>query len=76
MFGEANPHLCGMFLFGHYLQSYFEKRGQNGSHKLDQADLNSPRQDLSNDGLGIVVALLVRWQINFVCVSTWGPIQL
>ena len=29
------------------------------------ADLNSPRQELSNGGLGIVVALLVCWQIDF-----------
>ena len=30
-------------------------------------DLNSSRQELSNGGLGIVVTLLVRWQIIF-CV--------
>ena len=37
--------------------------------KLDQADyLNPPRQELSNGGLGIVVALLVRFQIMCVCV--------
>ena len=29
------------------------------------ADLNSPRQELSNGGLGIVVALLVCWQLDF-----------
>ena len=39
-------------------------------------DLNSPRRELSNGGLGIVVALLVCWQIDFVCVSTGDPIQL
>ena len=37
--------------------------------KLDQADLNSPRRELSNGGLKIVVVLLVRWQINFSCAS-------
>ena len=26
-------------------------------------DLNSPRRELFNGGLGIIVALLVRWQI-------------
>ena len=35
--------------------------------KIDQADLGSPRREPSNGGLGIVVALLVRWGINFVC---------
>ena len=28
--------------------------------KLDQADLDFPRRELSNGGLGIVVTLLVR----------------
>ena len=35
--------------------------------KTVRIDLNSPRRELSSDGLGIVVALLVRWQINFSC---------
>ena len=35
--------------------------------KLDQADLNSPCRELSNGGLKIFVALLVRWQIN-ICL--------
>ena len=34
--------------------------------KLDQADLGSPRQELSNGGLGIVVALLILWHFFFV----------
>ena len=34
------------------------------------ADLNSPRRELSNDGLGIAVALLVRQQINLLCAHT------
>ena len=29
--------------------------------KIDPADLDSPRQELFNGGLGIVVALLVSW---------------
>ena len=46
--------------------------------KLNLADLNSPRQELSNAGLRIVVALLVRWQINFCRLvlgvqSNWRP---
>ena len=38
--------------------------------KLDQADLDSPRRELSNSGLEIVVALLVRWQIDFLSTQT------
>ena len=34
--------------------------------KVDQADLDSPCQELSNGGLGIVAALLVCWTIIFV----------
>ena len=45
-------------------------------HKYVSIDLNSTRRELSNDGLGIVVALLLRWQIDFLCISTGGPIQL
>ena len=33
--------------------------------KMDKAGLDSPCRELSNGGLGIVVALLVRWQIVF-----------
>ena len=44
--------------------------------ELDQADLDSPCRELFNGGLGIVAALLVRWQIDFSCVSTGGSIQL
>ena len=38
--------------------------------KLDQADLDSLRQELSNGGLEIVVALLVCWQIIFLSAQT------
>ena len=44
--------------------------------KLDQADLESPCQELSSGGFDIVVVLLVCPGIDFSCVSTWGPIQL
>ena len=37
--------------------------------KIDHSDLNSPFQELSSGGLGIVAALLVCWQINFTCAS-------
>ena len=39
-------------------------------------DLTSPRQEFSNGGLGIVVALLVCPRINVSSASTGGPIQL
>ena len=33
--------------------------------KIVQADLDIPRRELCNGGLGIVVALLIFWQIFF-----------
>ena len=39
--------------------------------KLIRIGLNSPRREFSNLGLGIVVALLVRWKIGF-CVFLLG----
>ena len=44
--------------------------------KIVPADLDSPHRELSNGGLGIVVALLVRRGIDFSCASTGDPIQL
>ena len=44
--------------------------------KINEADLNFPRRELSDGGLGIVVALLVRQGIDFLCACTRGPIQL
>ena len=35
--------------------------------KIVQADLDSPRRELSNGGLGFVVALSVRSGIDFSC---------
>ena len=52
------------------------KRGENESHKIDNADLEFPCRELSVRGLGFVIALSVRWQIDFSCASTRGPIQL
>ena len=43
---------------------------------MDIADLDSPRQELSNGGLRIIVALLVCWQIDFRVFLLGGPIQL
>ena len=41
-----------------------------------KADLDFPRRELSNNGLGIVITLLVRRYIIFVCASTGGSNQL
>ena len=38
--------------------------------KIDPADFDSPRQELSNGGLKSVVTLLVRWQIVFLSAQT------
>ena len=37
--------------------------------------MDASLRKLSNSGLGSVVALLVVWQINFVCVCIGGPLQ-
>ena len=54
-----NPILHGPVLFGFYLESYSEKRGQMDHTKLDQVnlDLDSPLRELSVRDLGFVVAL-------------------
>ena len=44
--------------------------------EIDTADLDSPRRELSNGGLKSVVALLVRWQINFLSARIGRSIQL
>ena len=43
---------------------------------IDPLDLNFLRRELSNGGLGIVVALLVRRQIDFLSARIGRPIQL
>ena len=73
-FKEANPNMLGPFVFGRYLESYFEKEVKVDCTKIDPADLDSPCQELLAHGLGFVVALFSG--IYFVCVSTGGPIQL
>ena len=67
VFDETNPNLPGAFLFGHYFRSYYEKEVKIARTKMHLTDLNSPRRELSNGGLRIVVALLVHWQI-ILCV--------
>ena len=44
--------------------------------KMYPKNMDSPRQELSNDGLKSFVALLVAWQINYLCVFPEKAIQL
>ena len=44
--------------------------------KLDQAGFDSPCRELSNSGLGILVALLARWQINLLSACIGRQLQL
>ena len=41
--------------------------------KIDPADLNSPRRELFIRGIGFIVALLVRWQIDFLSARIGRP---
>ena len=47
-----------------------------GETKLDPRDLDFPCRELSNGGLGIVVAILACWQINVSLTHIERPIQL
>ena len=44
--------------------------------KMVQADLDSPCRELSNGGLGIIVAPTFFSRIYFSCVYTEGAIKL
>ena len=44
--------------------------------KICTADLDSPRRELSKNGLEIVIALSFFPEIDFSCVYTAGAIQL
>ena len=52
------------------------RRLKNDHRKIYHVDLDSPRRELSNGGLEIVVALQVRWQINFLSARIGRPIKL
>ena len=51
----VNPILLCLFLFGHYLERWFENEVKNEFYKADKADLDSTRRDLSSSGLQLVV---------------------
>ena len=43
---------------------------------MDRTESDSPRREISNGGLGIVVSLAVRWEIDFSCASSCHSIQM
>ena len=65
-----------IFAWAIFRKLFRKKRSKIKFTKIDQANLDSPRRELSNGSLGIVVAFLVRRQNNFSRVATGGPIQL
>ena len=69
-FHKANPNRQAYFYLGIILKVILKKEVKIDHTKIDPADLNSPRQELSVHSLGFVITLLVRWQINFLCAST------
>ena len=66
----------GYFCLGIILKVIQYNFQNNVQTKIAQLDLNSPRRELSNGGLGIVVTLLVAYQINYSCASAGSAIQL
>ena len=69
--GEENSDLLGLFFCDHFDLLSFKTTENKAPTKIYPEDLNSPRRELSNGSLRIVVALLVRWQIDF-CVFLLG----
>ena len=66
-----NLNLTGLFLLGACFHLALKiKRSENDHRKIDPADLNSPRRELSNSGLGIIANLLVSRQIDFSCADS------
>ena len=61
---------------GIILKVFLKKEVKIDQTKIDPADLDSPRREFSNGGLGIVITLSVRWQNIIFRASTGGPIQL
>ena len=53
------------FVWALFGKIFWKERSKINFIKICQADLNSPCPELSNGDLGIVVALLVCWQIVF-----------
>ena len=51
---------------GIILEVILKKEAKKDNGKWNPEDLDSPCQELSNGGLGIVITLLVHWKIIFV----------
>ena len=60
----------GYFCLGIILEVILKKEVKMTFTKIDRTESDPPRRELSNGGLKSVVALLIRRQINFSCVST------
>ena len=58
----------GYFCWDPVFTCFKKKTPQIHFTKTVTEDLNSPRRELSNGGLRIVVTLLVCWEIDFLCV--------
>ena len=76
VFDQANLNLRGLFLFGHFWKIILKKELKIGHTKIVLTDLNFPRQELFNNGLGFVVALLVCRKIHFSRAYSGRAIQL
>ena len=64
--GESDS--AGTILVGALFLHVLKKKAPKKDHtKIVPADLDSPRRELFVRGLGFVVALSVRWQIDFSC---------
>ena len=64
------------FCLGIILKVFQYNFQNNAQTKIVQIDLNSPRRELSNDGLESVATLLIRWQLNYLFASSGKAIQL
>ena len=77
VFDEANPILPGIFLFGRYLQRYFEKKNQKWStQKYTQHIWILLAKSFPYIGPRFVSALSFLGEIDFSCAYTGRAIQL
>ena len=64
------------FCLGIIWKGILKKRSKIYFIRIDQGGLDSPRQELSNVGLGIVVALTFFSGINLLSAYNGRPIQV
>ena len=65
-----------IFVLALFLHVSKHEKSKINFTKVYMAYVDSPCRELSNGGLGIVVALLVRWGINFLSTYSGRVIQL